>query len=84
MSCMNPVKPTPPLTPPPKTDGTIRTCVHKHDENIVVQFYYPDNIRRFPQNGITQYQIIDLDGNEVFWNINEIENYNCSDNEEIS
>ena len=53
------------------------TCVHKHDDNIVVQ-YRKENFRQFVMNDIIMFQIIDIEGNEVFWNIYEIENYECT------
>lgn len=53
------------------------TCVHKHDDNFVVK-YRKENFRQFTKNDIIMFQIIDINGDEVFWNIYEIENYECT------
>ena len=61
----------------PVVVGDVITCVHKHDSNVVV-VYTSDNMRRFTLNDMTMFQIIDVNGDEVFWNIYEIENYECA------
>lgn len=54
----------------------IITCTHKHDDTIVVR-YDKHNITKFVANDIIMFQIIDVNGKKIFWNIYEIENYNC-------
>ena len=62
----------------PVPDSDTITCVHKYDDSLVIQ-YERKNISRLVVNGVVMFYILDVDGNKVFLNIHEIENYNCND-----
>ena len=65
-------------TAPPPVSGTM-TCVHKYDETRVVE-YDKNNITRYVINDVVTFYILDTNGNDVFLNIYEIENYICEEN----
>lgn len=68
--------------PAVKVDPTIVTCFHKYDPRIIVS-YRKDHITKFVVNGVTTFYILDVNEKDIFLNIYEIENYVCSNNEEI-
>lgn len=63
--------------PTPMSSGDVINCIHKYDDNIVIT-YDRENISRFIINDVIMFQIIDVNGDTVFLNIYEIENYVCT------
>lgn len=56
------------------------SCEHRYDPNRVFVFY-KDRVNRFIINDVITFHIITLDQTDVFLNIYEIENYNCTEYE---
>ena len=77
VSCVT--TPKPPVIAP---NDVIITCVHKYDSNRVVK-YVKGTTQRTVINDVITFYILDINGKDVFLNIYEIENYNCTDNGEI-
>lgn len=66
-------------TPPAGYTAGTMTCVHKYDESRVVT-YDKNNITQYVINDVVTFYILDINGNDVFLNIHEIENYICEEN----
>lgn len=56
------------------------SCTHRYDPERTFVFYR-DRVNRFIINDVITFHIITLDQTNIFLNIYEIENYNCTEYE---